>query len=263
MQSLTKNVTYVSSPKDDHPTKVLKMNAMKWACLADVKECVDEAHKEFNEWLKNRKHRLDPDLKSAILCTGLRTASEEVWYDVLYRLSEGTFEGEGRTSPLEVLGCSNNHTILQKFLIYSARTDANIRFETAARAVVENSNVTGAEIVQYVLDNEMINIGNMHDFDNQLENVARTVSTVITNNEDFLKLLSKTAVTFRASDSVVQTIVQNSLRNMKWIAAYGRIFDDWLLDNEMLFRSSGTEKTFMSLLLIFSIFNTMLFKIFL
>ncbi|XP_076285780.1 aminopeptidase N-like [Lasioglossum baleicum] len=258
MQSLTKNVTYVSSPKDDHPTKVLKMNAMKWACLADVKECVDEAHKEFNEWLKNPKHRLDPDLESAILCTGLSTASEEVWDDVLYRLSEGTFEGEGGTSPLEVLGCSNNHTILQKFLIYSARTDANIRFETAAIAVVENTNVTGAEIVQYVLDYEMANIGNMHDFDDQLENVARTVSTVITNNEDFLKL-SRTAVTHRASDSVVQTVVQNSLRNMKWIAKYGRTIDDWLLDHEMLFKSSSTEKTLMSLLLILSIFNTILF----
>ncbi|XP_076763833.1 uncharacterized protein LOC143431161 [Xylocopa sonorina] len=53
MKNLTENVGYEPKKDDADITKILRVNAMKTACRAEINKCISYAEKEFKEWFGN------------------------------------------------------------------------------------------------------------------------------------------------------------------------------------------------------------------
>ncbi|XP_076645347.1 putative aminopeptidase-2 [Halictus rubicundus] len=257
MHSLTTNVTYEAWSKDDHPTRILRSQAMKWACLADVKECLDSARRRFTEWLNDPHHKIDPDLANTIICTGLRTASEALWDKVRKILEKVKFDPESGKNPLEVLGCSNNPNILKKFLVNSTEEGSKIEFINAAKGVIANTNVSGVDIVQEVINFEFEEDVDIDHFLDQVTPAIPLIAESVVNTKQFFKL-SLFSTQTEANPDDTSKVLETSNRNILWIRAYANRIDKWLVENEKLFNSSGTL-VFTSFLLIFSIFTTQYF----
>lgn len=105
--------------------------------------------------------RLDPDLEYVIICTGLRTASQEVWDQTRKILEKDDIDPESKKNPLEVLGCSSNPEILKKFLLDSTEPDSKIDFSNAVKGIISNTNVSGIDIVQEVMETDLDDIIDM------------------------------------------------------------------------------------------------------
>ncbi|XP_076645841.1 aminopeptidase N-like [Halictus rubicundus] len=239
MHSLTTIVTYEASPKDDHVTKILKARAMDWACLADVKECLDSAQRHFNAWLKDPHYKIDPDLRDTIICTGLRTASEAVWDQTRKILEKVKFGPESKKNPLELLGCSNNPEILKKFLLDSTKPDSKIDFSDVVKGVIANTNVSGVDIVQEVMERDYDEIANTDDFLYQVIPAVASMAEAIVNTRQLSKLsLFITQITASPGDMLM--VLEKSNRNILWIRAHANRIDKWLVENEEIFSSSGT-----------------------
>lgn len=92
--------------------------------------------------------RPHPDLKTYILCNGLKSADKTKWDDTLKKLKDSTKDEDERNSLLTVMGCSHNEDILKNFLIQSFDKQSPISFEYAVQAIVANH----AKSVKLVLD---------------------------------------------------------------------------------------------------------------
>lgn len=263
MQSLTKNVTYEASAKDPHVTKILKATAIKWACKADVEECLNYTKKEFDTWYKDSKYLLDADLKSNILCTGLRHANEAVWSTVLQRLANSTNDKQERDSLLGVMGCSENRTILEKLISMSLEPKRYIELDAAVEAIVSNNQISktrNVSIVGFVLEKlkkEYKNIMKMEGAIKKILSCISSLSSAAVDKDDVTELQKFITSSGFNADTVASSML-NINRNMDWVTAYRDTVDNWLVEHEHHFKlKSGTGTVaFTSFLLILSIFVT-------
>lgn len=263
MQNLTKHVEYKDSSKD-HVKKLLKANTIKWACKADVEECVNYTRKEFDEWYNNPKHSLDADLKSNILCTGLKTANETVWDTVLKRLADSTNDKDERDSLLGVMGCSENRKILEKLISESLKSGTSIELNVAVEAIVSNNQISKAENISIVglvlnkLNEEYENIMKLNDYITQIQSCISSVANAVVSTEDVIELQKFTARSGLKENNVASAMLKIN-RNVDWVTAYRNTVENWLVENEARFKlvKSGTGTVaFASFLLILSIFVT-------
>lgn len=254
LKQLTKDVAYKPKKEDDHVTKILRTNAMKWACKAEVAECTKAAKEAFDLWIQDPvKNRLDADLKNNILCVGLRTADEKTWDTTLKNLWDSTVDQDEKNGLLPIMGCSGTIKILRKFLMSSLETNSTIDFNIAVQAVISD-NAEGVDLVLDVITTELEKIKNLDKADEKIKSCIETLGNAITNKDQFLQLTTFSAKVGTQPD-LVQSTVEKATRNIEWLNTYGGVIDGWLVKNEKVFNSASTI-ALTSLLAIISIFVT-------
>nr|XP_033323078.1 uncharacterized protein LOC117218638 [Megalopta genalis] len=264
MQGITKDVKYeATSEEEDHPTKILRANAAKWACKADVKECVDYANEHFQMWLNDDKHLLDADLKTNILCTGLKTANKTVWETVLTRLANSTYDKDERNSLLGVMGCSQKREILESLISEALKSNPNIDLDVAVGAIVSNNqilkNTSSVRIVLDKLKQEYKNIMKLDNGNKMIQSSIASVANALVNEDDIIEMHKFIANAGIKAD-VLSSAMEKSSRNLVWTTDYKSTVERWLVESEghiKLPDDSGTGTiTLASFLLVFSIFVT-------
>lgn len=126
---------------DDHLTRLHRVLAMKWACRTGVEECLDETHFVMKTVI-NDNVVVEPDLKSAIYCHGMRKADKE-WFDKFLDKAVSTDVLAERTAILSGLGCNENEDNLvtlmtamldgTSFTAAEKRTFINAAFANSAK----------------------------------------------------------------------------------------------------------------------------------
>ncbi|XP_054003594.1 aminopeptidase N-like [Hylaeus anthracinus] len=248
MEVVTNSLNYTTSANDSHVTKLLRTNVMKWACKVKKPECLTAAQAEFDSWLKNNT-TLNPDLKSNILCYGLKTAKIETWNEASLKLSKTTTDQDELNVELAVLGCSNDTTILEQFLKKSLTKDLNIDFDVAVQAILTNNQLSGFKIVLDVLEENIEELKKKYnDFEDRIKSCINSLGNVVVNQDQYMRLHRfNYAVGLK---DVIESTVQKSMRKLNWIELNIKDVEKWFEKN-----SAGTA-TFTSFVIILSFLVT-------
>ncbi|XP_026671359.1 aminopeptidase N-like, partial [Ceratina calcarata] len=182
MRTLTKDVGYEPKANDSDLVKMLRIKAMKWACEAGVKNCTSYAEKTYQQWLKNPEMKLDVNLKTEILCAGVRYANQSIWTRTLEYIIASTLDDDNRKDLQEALACSNSSEILKKYLNSTLDPNYSIDFKTAAINVVSRHR-TGPEIVFHFMVKEYQHIQKINNFKAVVEDVAIAIGGAITTEQ--------------------------------------------------------------------------------
>ena len=255
LKQLTKDVPYKPTSKDEHVTKLLRTNALKWACKVEEAECTKYAKEEFELWVKDPNGtRLDADLKNNILCVGLRTADEKTWNKTMETLMKSTVDQDEKNGLLPIMGCSGSTEILRKFLMLSLVADSTVDFNIAVQAVISD-NPAGLNLALDVITTEREKIKNLDKADEKIKSCIETLGNAITNKDQFLQLTTFSAKV-GAQPDLVQSTVEKATRNIEWMNTHAGVIDGWLLKHKGHFGNSASTVALTSLLAIISIFIT-------
>ncbi|XP_017767299.1 PREDICTED: aminopeptidase N-like [Eufriesea mexicana] len=253
MQGLTKNVQYVPQQNDTDVTKLLKVNAFRWACRAEVKDCVNYAIEEFNNWRLDANHSLDVNLKNNILCAALRSANSSAWNETLKTLSSTKDEDE-RKSLLSVLACSESLEILENYLLLSLEENPPVPFHTAVQNVV-SEHPSGVDIALKILINKYEGIKQLNDSDSVIKSSVDVISGAITNNDQYLQL-SMFMANQGLTAEVLQTGLKKASKNMEWLQFNKGTVEQWLVTHKAHFNSANSMAVTSFFLILLSIFIT-------
>nr|XP_033323667.1 aminopeptidase N-like [Megalopta genalis] len=263
MQGLTNNVTYKILPHDSHTMKILKTNAFLWACKLEFKECRESIREEFDKWVIDDKHVLDTNLKSSILCTGMKTANETFFEAIVKRLTTSTFDADETNIVFATAGCSRNSTILQHLLVESLSSPGYIDLEDAEETIdsdnhsPEAENVSSIDQVMNKFENAYKNITKLVTAEKIVEPCMYDIYNAALNFDDILEL-HRFIIHAKPKLEAMVNYMQTATRHMDWDYNYRTVIEKWLIEHKDQFGStSGTGKiTFALFLLIPSIFIT-------
>ncbi|XP_011631440.1 aminopeptidase N-like isoform X1 [Pogonomyrmex barbatus] len=167
---------YEDRENDDRLTVLLRQLVHKWACNFDADDCVATYTKKFSQWKANPANRINPNERTTAYCTAIRHGTSEDW-EFLWKDYFNSNVAADQIVILGALGCTQNTTILERYLGY-ALTDFEVNRirsmdSPAAFAGVYNSGPLGAE---YVLDFVAKHYKKMEEYygDNQT-----TISTIL------------------------------------------------------------------------------------
>ncbi|XP_050580735.1 aminopeptidase N-like isoform X3 [Bombus affinis] len=254
MKSVTGQVRYEPYPKGEEPhiVKLLRVDAMEWACCAGVDECKSYTNREFNAWLSNSSRSFDIDLKDNILCDGIRSANKEAWNYTLTEFLKTKDEGE-KKSLFSLLACSQSVDLLKEYLHMSIQENAIVTFDNAVLDVI-SQNVKGVSIALEVLSSEVEKIKKLNKAEDIIKSSVDIIAGAITNEDQFIQLIMFLAKE-RFEPDIVQTILLKATRNLVWLNVHQETIENWLYTHRDYFNSSSSL-TFETLLIIFSIFIT-------
>ncbi|XP_017885362.1 aminopeptidase N-like [Ceratina calcarata] len=220
MKTLTKNVGYEPKANDSDLVKMLRVDTIKWACEAGVKECTFYAKKTYQQWIEN-------PLK--------KKASRNEWFDTLEYIITSNLDEDDKKDLLMALACSNSSEILMTYLTLTFEPGYPIDFKTGVKNVLSKY-PAGVELVSKFLSKEDKRIRpNLYP---KMIRIAEALGRTITNEQQFLNL-SK----FCHNNKLMQQLeiaTRKATANLIWINKYKSTVDKWLSANSRLFKSSDS-----------------------
>ncbi|XP_026675632.1 aminopeptidase Q-like, partial [Ceratina calcarata] len=213
---------------------MLRVEAMRWACEAGVEKCTSYAEKTYQQWLKNPEMKLDVNLKTEILCAGVRKASESEWTDTLEYIITSKLDEDDKKDLLMALACSNSSEILMTYLNSTLEPSYPIDFKTGVKNVVSKY-PAGAELVSKFLFKENKRIRQIANFESVIEDVASIIGGAVTTQEQHFELNA-----FFMERQLMHQLIHatvDATTNMIWIMKYRSTIDEWLGANSNLFEN--------------------------
>ncbi|XP_066591881.1 putative aminopeptidase-2 [Prorops nasuta] len=152
MQHVISSTGFEESPKDGDQIKLWRSKIMKWACQFDYKPCLDTAHANLVEYLKDPENsKISPDYWHWTFCFGMRIANESTWKKMLEH-----YKKESCRAVIYDLGCSANQTILKNYLNMTLAKDSPIEKDhllDVYRTVMESSSIGMNLTLDFLLKN--------------------------------------------------------------------------------------------------------------
>ncbi|XP_057331613.1 aminopeptidase N-like isoform X2 [Microplitis mediator] len=108
--------------EDQLRIKLLRSLILSTACEMNYPDCLQNSILNFNKWINNSSWIVEPDLKSFVYCNGIRFGSAKDWEKVFSRFIEADLHTE-KELLMKGLGCTNNVTLINKFLNYATSID--------------------------------------------------------------------------------------------------------------------------------------------
>ncbi|KAH0560437.1 hypothetical protein KQX54_004577 [Cotesia glomerata] len=121
LKNIEKNVLVDKTTDENMIEMVLKKSIIKWSCLFGSNLCKNYTLSIISKWLENfEENPLPMDLKSEILCGGMRYVDENTWNAVLMKYLENR-----DTDILQALSCTSNFTFSNQILFLAMNTTIN------------------------------------------------------------------------------------------------------------------------------------------
>ncbi|KAH0560472.1 hypothetical protein KQX54_005057 [Cotesia glomerata] len=125
ISTLLKNMekkVFVDKTTDENMLEmVLKKSIIEWSCLFGSNLCKNYTLSIISKWLENfEENPLPMDLKSEILCGGMRYSDENTWNAVLMKYLENRDK-----DILQALSCTSNFTFSNQILFLAMNTTIN------------------------------------------------------------------------------------------------------------------------------------------
>lgn len=160
--------------------------AINIACTAQMTSCISKAHEKLLNFVENGVS-IEPDLLAPVLCHGIKNANEET-FSKLLKMFESSSKTSMRNNILNSLGCSQNSTMLQSFLLYAIDSENSLKNDERSRILT--SAINQGEMSIHVL---------IHFVEQNSEEISRlgflfqvltSISSRIHNQELLTKFLS-------------------------------------------------------------------------
>ncbi|XP_048768229.2 aminopeptidase N-like [Ostrea edulis] len=113
--------------------RLLRSYIVGGACYYHNPNCTTQAVELFNRWLDDEAQLIPPDVKSRVMCTGIRESRSDTWDKLFERMESQT--PSDQVIIISALGCSREHWVLERYLSY-AFDDTKIRRQDARSAVL-------------------------------------------------------------------------------------------------------------------------------
>lgn len=129
-----------SSTDDSHLRILLRVVVIDVACAYQLKDCIDTASTQFNEWQSTHPLNLiDVNLREVVYCYGTMAGGVSAWNFTFERYLESNVASE-QTTFLEALACTTDVTTLQRYLDMAFQETLIRRqdFATVIVSVAEN-----------------------------------------------------------------------------------------------------------------------------
>lgn len=140
---------------DDHAARLNRVIALNWACISGVESCLKDTLAVM-ETVVAEGTVLDPDLRDAIYCHGMRSAGAELFNTFLGQAKTAA-DSTTRSRILTALGCNENEEI-QNAALVEIIANAGTAFTPAEQRTFINSmltnSATGYHTVLHVASSE-------------------------------------------------------------------------------------------------------------
>ncbi|XP_061193634.1 aminopeptidase N-like [Saccostrea echinata] len=113
--------------------RLLRSYIVGGACYYYNQNCTNQAVRLFNNWLDDETQLIPPDVKSRVMCTGIRESRSDTWDRLFARMASQTPSDQAII--ISALGCSREHWVLERYMSY-AFDDTKIRRQDARNAVL-------------------------------------------------------------------------------------------------------------------------------
>ncbi|XP_018397965.1 PREDICTED: uncharacterized protein LOC108775982, partial [Cyphomyrmex costatus] len=151
---LLRNVKYVEDPNDNDVTKLIRINALKWACVVDNEECKNMTVHKLSRHLANPKTYTISRWEKYVYCTGMMTANKTTWDKMFELYVKGELKHHDREL-LKGLSCARDPDIIINYLnILALNTSLfnNDKHSLVFKYILEQ-HVRNDIILDYVLEN--------------------------------------------------------------------------------------------------------------
>ncbi|KAK1121599.1 hypothetical protein K0M31_010391 [Melipona bicolor] len=249
LTTVTSEVNYEPKKNETDLEKLLRVNAIEWACRAHVTQCTDYATRQFNAWLNDTNTKFDDDLRNNLLCAGIRNASDSEW-DKARSLILKIKDEEEKLALYPLLACSQSEDILEQFLKQSLEQNATLSFSDAASQVVSR-HPQGANIALKAL---VVNYPDIKSRKNGNQVIVSTVNAIaggVTTVKQYMQLNKILAGLEDVKVESFKSVITKASRNLQWLELHQNDVENWMHDF-----SSASSFTFASFLLVLSILVT-------
>ncbi|PSN55624.1 hypothetical protein C0J52_04058 [Blattella germanica] len=233
VSDIYKKITLTVSDADSHLQRLLRPTIVKLACNMGVQECIDEVVTIFKNWITNVNEvsKPHPDIRSTVYGYGIKLASGEKDWDLMWNLYLSETDAQERIKLLCGLTYSQEPWILQRYLELS-KNESNVRsqdFFTLLSYI--SSNPVGTPIVwdfvrnewQYLVDRFTLN-------DRYLGRIIPSITKSFASElkiremEAFFEKYPNAGAGAKARTQALER-VQN---NIKWLKHHKTTLENWL-----------------------------------
>ncbi|KAI4492593.1 hypothetical protein M0804_002384 [Polistes exclamans] len=225
------NITSIhENENDDYLTKLLRVDAIKWACAFGLSECqsqaVEQVHLSFDP---NNNVTLSPDLKKVTLCAAVRSATKDEWEGLFIKGLTESMRNDERTEMFTSLGCSSSPEILKSFLHKFLYIEPIKMYFIDTFEAIYSNNPVGVKAILQFLDKHLKQLkASNHQFEKNLWDYLYEFAGRIVVKED-VHLLHNVTLASGLKDT--DKILDIADRNMKWFEQYGDSIKNYLITN--------------------------------
>ncbi|XP_015606016.1 aminopeptidase N [Cephus cinctus] len=240
--ALVEDVGYDALKDDEHLTKFNRPNALTWACNYGHVACLSTAQEKLLAYLDAPDtYFIDPNLKTFVLCAGIRASDTSTWNNLYARYQQTTVSAE-KTEILTALGCSNNKNILKNYLQLTLNDSA---LESSVSPSVFYAVYSGSEVgidvaLDFIIDNALaIFVADGHN-----KNIGTYLTGIgyrITTKEQYEKLSTFLEQQVSIVADTGATGIAYAKSNLQWIEKHEPTIRGWLKEWTDISTEPGTE----------------------
>uniref|UniRef100_A0A8D8TU53 Aminopeptidase n=1 Tax=Cacopsylla melanoneura TaxID=428564 RepID=A0A8D8TU53_9HEMI len=235
MSRLYNSTGFDQGANDTQLTIYKRVEILTRACVLGYPDCVSRAIAVYQNWKNNPSNieMIPVNLKSIILCTGIRWGSSEDWDLLWYKYTKLTIASE-KDIYLSALACTSEYWLLSRYLEYSITEGSPIRKQDAPRifSLVSQNAIGHAVALDFVFNNwERIMkyfIGTQfHITTSILKFCTKRVSSEVELNQ----LKNFTVANYKdllSSSRTILQIIENAETNVKWMKKNYEPIVQWL-----------------------------------
>ncbi|ODM96172.1 Aminopeptidase N [Orchesella cincta] len=215
---------------------IFRADLLDFACMLDMKFCVQYANQLFAEWSENPSQNNIPlDLRTLVYCTALRNGTSQI-FDFAYKQFQDESDEKLKSQILNGLICSESLSDLARLLNEVIITPISDRNQAVSILATLASKPSGREALIHFIDE---NSDTMIDFFNGPLTIAAIVYEMSTYYCTVEQLNSFQAFLTRHSDIfmdpevswVVDLALETVRMNIQWVETYGQRMLTWFLNN--------------------------------
>lgn len=133
LETIYGKIGFYGTQDESMNNRLLRSYIVGGACYYHIQNCTDQAVSLFNRWMEDETNLIPPDVKSRVMCTGIRESRSDTWDKLFNRMASLT--PSDQTIILSALGCSREHWVLERYMTY-AFDDTKIRRQDARSAIL-------------------------------------------------------------------------------------------------------------------------------
>jgi aminopeptidase N len=205
---------YEDRESDDRLMTLLRQEVNYWACNFNDHDCVITYTKKFGQWKANATARIKPNERTTAYCVAIRHGTSEDW-EFLWKEYSKSNHAADQMVILSALGCSQNTTILEKYLKFAISDYETSRIRkqdsTSVFTAVYNSGLLGAEYVLDFVEKHHKEMEKYYGGQGTIATILDGVSQCLSTSESvdkFEKLINNLKTDFAS----IQTSLNASLR---------------------------------------------------
>ncbi|XP_026684101.1 LOW QUALITY PROTEIN: aminopeptidase N-like [Diaphorina citri] len=235
IRPMYESIGFDGSPKDDQMTVYKRVDVLNRACILGLKDCVQKALSKYQNWISNpsKIENIPVNLKSIILCTGIRWGLSQDWDQLWTKYTQVTIASE-KDIYLSALACSSEYWILSRYLEY-ALTESLIRKQDAPRvfSLVSQSAVGHTVALDFLYNNWDRIKKHFNGTQFQVTSIVKFCTKRISNELELTQLKNFVETNYKdllASSRTIMQIIENAETNVKWMRKNYEPIVQWLND---------------------------------